>query len=359
MNFKEAEWRINVKELITVIIPVYKVEKYLERCLESVVNQSYSELEIILVDDGSPDRCGVICDKWVQKDNRIKVIHKKNEGLGCARNTGLENASGKFVIFVDSDDYIKVNACERAIACIHEESADGCYFEHMHDYNGEIETRIFSKLKPVYEGKDIIFDFMANTLAPDITKAGRPPIGMSACKIMYRREIIEKYNLRFCSEREYLSEDLFFRLEFCKVAKKIVTLSETLYCYCHNGTSLTTSYRPDRFQAASKMFEKLIKDCKNVDEDNVLRIRCTRSFMGNILVCIKHEIIYMSQNGKKRTYKNIEAICKNILVQKELMNYPISNMPIQTRLLFCAIKKRMVLPVVVLVRLKLQIDKHM
>lgn len=93
-------------DTISVIIPVYKVEKYLDRCIRSVVDQSYRNLEIILVDDGSPDQCGKICDEWAEKDKRIKVIHKENGGLSDARNAGLDIATGEYIGFVDSDDYI-------------------------------------------------------------------------------------------------------------------------------------------------------------------------------------------------------------------------------------------------------------
>lgn len=93
--------------LISVIVPVYKVEKYLDQCIRSIAEQSYRNLEIILVDDGSPDGCGAICDAWAEKDNRIRVIHKENGGAGLARNVGLEAASGELIGFIDSDDYIE------------------------------------------------------------------------------------------------------------------------------------------------------------------------------------------------------------------------------------------------------------
>ena len=99
-------------ELVTVIIPIYKVEKYLDKCVESATRQSYRDLEIILVDDQSPDGCPEICDSWAQRDNRIRVIHKTNEGVGIARNTGLAAASGKYIMFVDSDDYLPTDAVQ-------------------------------------------------------------------------------------------------------------------------------------------------------------------------------------------------------------------------------------------------------
>ena len=96
-------------ELISVIIPVYKVEKYINRCVESVLVQNYHNIEVILVDDGSPDNCGIICDKYAETDSRIKVIHKKNGGLSDARNKGVKKACGDYLLFVDSDDYVLTN----------------------------------------------------------------------------------------------------------------------------------------------------------------------------------------------------------------------------------------------------------
>ena len=95
---------------ISVIVPVYKVEEYLDRCVKSIVEQTHKNLEIILVDDGSPDNCPMMCDKWAEKDSRIKVIHKKNEGVSAARNIGLDNAKGEYIGFVDSDDYLEKEA---------------------------------------------------------------------------------------------------------------------------------------------------------------------------------------------------------------------------------------------------------
>ena len=112
------------KGVVSVVLPIYNVEKYLSRCLESVVNQSYRKLEIILVDDESPDKCPEICDKWAAKDSRIKVIHKKNGGLGYARNTGIENATGEYICFIDSDDYIASDTIEKAYKSGIESKAD-------------------------------------------------------------------------------------------------------------------------------------------------------------------------------------------------------------------------------------------
>lgn len=102
-------------ELVSVVVPVYKVEQYLERCVKSICEQTYQELEIILVNDGSPDRCGEMCEELAQKDNRIQVLHKQNGGLSDARNAGVKLATGKYLLFVDSDDYIAKDLVEKTV----------------------------------------------------------------------------------------------------------------------------------------------------------------------------------------------------------------------------------------------------
>ena len=110
---------------VSIIVPIYNVERYLEACIESILSQTYENFELILVDDGSPDQCGIMCDKYAVQDSRIKVIHKENQGLGMARNTGLDYATGEFVCFVDSDDWIEPNAVE-------------CWIEAQKKYNADI-----------------------------------------------------------------------------------------------------------------------------------------------------------------------------------------------------------------------------
>ena len=111
---------------ISIIVPIYNVEKYLRKCIDSILNQSYDNLQIILVDDGSPDNCPKICDEYLNKDNRIQVIHKSNGGLSSARNAGIKVANGKYIAFIDSDDYIELNMIEKLVNAIEKSNADLC-----------------------------------------------------------------------------------------------------------------------------------------------------------------------------------------------------------------------------------------
>lgn len=104
-----------MEKLVSIIVPVYNVEKYLDQCVNSLINQTYDKIEIILVDDGSKDNSGRLCDEWAKKSNKIKAVHKKNAGLGMARNTGLEHVTGNYVMFIDSDDYLAENVVEKLL----------------------------------------------------------------------------------------------------------------------------------------------------------------------------------------------------------------------------------------------------
>ena len=131
--------------MITVVVSIYKVEKYLNKCLESLLNQTYKDFEIILVDDGSPDKCPVMCDEWGNRDPRIRVFHKENGGLSSARNCGIEHAKGEFIIFPDPDDWVELDYLERILALREEYDADlsicGHYYgENINNKNAKVNS---------------------------------------------------------------------------------------------------------------------------------------------------------------------------------------------------------------------------
>ena len=198
---------------ITIIIPVYNVEKYIDRCIESIIRQTYRNLEIIFVDDGSPDHCPQICDEYAKKDNRIKVVHKKNEGQGLARNDALNIASGDYVTFVDSDDFLALDAIEKLTKA----SKDGLYdvvFSAL--YNSWIPEKggtVLYSHNDLLTGKDGYIKALADlTAAPWDDE--RPALrSMGVCGGLYRTEIIKSNNIRFKSERKVVSEDLLFLYE--------------------------------------------------------------------------------------------------------------------------------------------------
>lgn len=142
-------------EKVTIVVPVYNTEKYLDECIKSIVNQTYENIEVILIDDGSKDNSPKICDKWAQKDSRIQVIHKMNEGAGIARNTGISNASGEYICFFDSDDYIEPYTIEKSLNALLENNADIVLFGFCDiTANGKTKrVHIPNPQKYIYEGK--------------------------------------------------------------------------------------------------------------------------------------------------------------------------------------------------------------
>ena len=215
-----------MKELISIIVPIYKVENYITRCVDSIVNQTYTNLEIILVNDGSPDNCGKICDDYAKKDERIKVIHKQNGGLSDARNAGIEIASGKYISFIDSDDYVEYNYVEILYNSILEHQSDIAISSHKAIYeNGTIlekATRENIILKPKEVLKRILYD---------------EGIDLSAWGKLYKTELFK--NIRYIKGR--LFEDASTTYQLIDKANKISIDSKSTYNYMIRNTSITNN----------------------------------------------------------------------------------------------------------------------
>lgn len=212
--------------MISVIVPVYKAEKYLNRCVESIVNQTYRDLEIILVDDGSPDRSPELCDIWAKKDGRIIVIHKENGGASSARNIGLDTAKGDYISFVDSDDYISENMYEIMLDAASRYKADvvSCG-RTLVNTDGNIELFTLEEEK-TFTGKEALTEFFKGTCFDD-----------ASWDKLYSREIFN--SLRF-KEGE-INEDLVPTVEILGGCDKVVHVGKPLYFYCENSESITGS----------------------------------------------------------------------------------------------------------------------
>lgn len=247
---------------LSIIIPVYKVEKYIDECLESILGQTLKDLEIILVDDGSPDRCPQICDEYSAKDNRIKVVHKNNEGLGLARNSGLEVAAGEYVTFVDSDDKIEQNAYRTLCDYADVKSLDIVRFScNRFNDKGYITPQVEDQELNVFGDEQEIRNIALSIF--DENALGKYGFGGSACMAIFRHSIIEDFHLRFLSEREYISEDYVFSFLVYLHSQKIGIIANTYYHYRVNDESLTRVVRLDRMEKVeqyAKYVAKILKD---------------------------------------------------------------------------------------------------
>ena len=223
--------------LISVIIPVYNVEKYLSRCLESVMKQTYRNIEIIVVDDGSPDNCGKICDEYALKDDRIIVIHKKNAGVSCARNDGIEKAKGKFICFVDSDDYVMPDYIEKLYNVLVDNNADIVTCDYYRNVGNEL-------VKEISTG----FPFMVirNDCQLFYDKSIIEFRAQVPWNKMFKADIISGNKIRFLSDIP-LGEDNLFVIEYVAYAERACFIEDKLYVYTDSDTSICKSSETKSF----------------------------------------------------------------------------------------------------------------
>lgn len=242
--------------IVSIIVPIYKVEQYLNRCVTSLVNQTLKDIEIILVDDGSPDRCPQMCEEWANRDHRIKVVHKKNAGLGYARNSGLEVAKGEYVVFCDSDDSVDTRMYESMYTATEHGKYDVVYCGVNEDqsHGKWVKRNSYNTMRTFVDSPyKVALSFIGET---DITEGHRYVMGCWAA--MYRRSLLEQYNIRQMSEREVLSEDLIFQLQVAKKARKVKFIPDCYYHYHLNSGSLTHSFKETKFDAAFRIREIML-----------------------------------------------------------------------------------------------------
>ena len=244
-------------KLVTVVVPIYGVEKYLDRCVESIVSQSHADLEILLIDDGSKDACPRMCDAWAAKDPRIRVIHKENAGLGMARNTGIEHATGDYICFFDSDDYIAPDTVEKSLALALETGAEIVHFGmHRVDRQGKLAGSVIpAPEKTCFAGAEVQEVLLPDLLDRKNARVRNRDLCLSAWSCLYAMELVRRTGWRFVSERQNISEDSYSILWLYKYVSKAAVLPGAYYYYCENTASLTQTYRTDRFLRIKGFYE--------------------------------------------------------------------------------------------------------
>lgn len=287
------------KPLISVIVPIYNVEQYLDKCITSIVNQSYKNLEIILVDDGATDKCPDICDKWQIKDDRIIVIHKENGGLSDARNTGLEIATGKYISFVDSDDFISkyfvevlyenlINTCSDLIQCSYLK-VNSDYLEKKKKVDANLNTKVFNTKNAL---KSLIEEVDLNQVV---------------WNKLYKKELLQE--IRF--EYSKLNEDDFFSYQVFAKCNKIAYINIPLYYYLVRNDSIMGQHysikRLDGLEARFLRYEFLKKNYKelaSLEKKNLLFF---------IIYCYQMVLKINNKNEKKQAEKIVENYFKKII----------------------------------------------
>ena len=253
-NFKK---KLDMNDLVSIIVPIYKVEPYLRRCLDSIVNQTYTNLEIILVDDGSPDRCPQICDEYATKDNRITVIHKKNGGLSDARNTGLDFCKGEYVSFVDSDDWVANSFIESLIREINNHNADigvANFIRTTSPSSAKINPNYSRNIEEL-DSLQSVKKLWTNNYVTFVTAWGK----------IYKTSLFS--SIRFpkgkIHEDEYTTYKLLYR------ASKTVFLNTPLYFYFQRDDSIMANVSSDSLRILDAMVDRYHFFKKNNEKEIV------------------------------------------------------------------------------------------
>lgn len=231
-----------MKELISVIVPVYKVEKYLGKCVDYLINQTYSNLEIILIDDGSPDGCPALCDAYAKRDKRIKVIHKENGGLSDARNEGMKIATGDYISFIDSDDWIDTDAYQLMMDIMIRYDADivECNFNYVYEH--EIKEKQVNYSKKIFNTEEALSNLISGRIFQSVV-----------WNKIYKRKCMVGIDF----EIGKINEDEFWTYQVFARAKKIVFINKALYYYLQRNTSIMGNYSLKHLDNVEGMFNRM------------------------------------------------------------------------------------------------------
>lgn len=307
---------------VTVVVPVYNVKRYLRQCVESILAQSYPVHEILLVDDGSTDGSSDLCEGLATEHERVRVVHKENAGLGFARNTGLDNLDDEttHVMFVDSDDWLEPGMVETLARALEESDADCVIAGFTKRDDAGVAQFEFKLEDAVWEGEELIHEFIPRVCGSAPSKSDSIP--MSACSSMFTKMNIDDHSLRFPSEREVISEDFVFKFEYLRTCKKVVTSSCVGYSYRTNMSSLTTSYRVDRFEACMYFYDYARRLVVGFEAEGECLLRLKKTLFIYMKMCVSQEVCSVSGKSHREACEAIRKMARDERLLKVIDEYP-------------------------------------
>ena len=273
--------------LVSIVVPVYNTEKYLDRCISSIVEQTYQKLEILLIDDGSTDKSGKICDEWAARDSRIRVIHKKNEGLGITRNHGIDNANGEYICFFDSDDYFSKDAIEKAYKQAKEDHADVVILGRYLVKAGRdpVPVRFYID-KTVYSGKEVCQIFLPDLIGPDTEKGKFTNLSIGSW-VVYSMELIDSTGWQYESENRIISEDIYSQVMLYKDVKTVSVLQTPVYYYVDREGSLSRSYHRYSMRVFNSFYKQMNELVTKCGYDEEVRQRLAYPYFSMVIAYMK------------------------------------------------------------------------
>lgn len=329
-----------MNDLISIVIPVHNAEKYLEKCLESIISQTYLNLEIILVNDSSTDRSENICFEFMEKDKRIKYFYHNESSAGLSRNYGIDKASGEYIIFVDADDFMEKQMCEKMYNAILENNSQACFCS----YNELSDTRrnkIFSKGPNIitYNHKDIKNDLIYSTIYVENNLTKLPLYAV--WNGIYKLEIIKRYNIKFLDENNCLSEDSIFNYTYINRCIKVTVINDALYNHIlYNKNSICSTYSA-RYNNIDLWYNYILNlsSKENINYEKI-EYYLSERYIEFTIVRMRQEILLKKVDFLSKV-KKINEILKNENLKKLIKNIDFKGKSKKRRVLLFFIKKRL------------------
>lgn len=287
--------------MVSIIIPIYNAQKYIKACLESILNQTYQDFEVILVDDGSRDASGEICDHYAEKDRRITVFHRENAGVSATRNFGLDYATGKYVLFIDADDTIEADMLEGCIRLAEKNEAELviCSFRYyMTDDDNRIVENSLGNDACVTDKE--LFDHWFSLLAEK--EILNPPWNK-----LIRKDLLDTNKIRFYEEFS-ICEDMTFSVQILDASKKIVLTGNMYYnYYLKSSGTLVFKFHENYYEALTKFYGCVDKYCSKFTDNNT-QLKLIKTMYVNLIIMFVKQICIKSPWDKKTKYKKMKEI---------------------------------------------------
>lgn len=335
--------------LISIIIPIYNSEKYLDNCLKSILNQTYKNFEVLCVDDGSSDRSVEIINQYVLRDKRVIFYKNRTKGVSAARNYALEKCKGEYVLFVDSDDWIDLDICYEAFKVAKMENADIVLWSYIREYPDQSKPRyILGNQKKIFRKEDM--NYLCRRLYGLIGKELSQPEDantiVTAWGKLYKKEKIG--DLKFVDLKEIgTSEDTLFNMEVFQKCEKAVYIPKCSYHYRKNNVdSVTTRYNPKLYKQWENLYNIIEKKIYSLENPAI----CLEAFYNRIALGLIPYVlnVVVSKNGLKKQYREVKAVLVNKRYQKAFDSLQIKYMPIYWRLFFIFAKVKFSIGVLLL-----------
>ena len=333
--------------LVSIIVPIFNMEKYLVDCVNSLLNQTYKNIEILLINDGSTDNSPTICDEIVDKDKRIRVFHKENGGTATARNLGIEQANGEYLTFIDPDDYLSDNTIEVCVNKIIENNLDVVRFNYVKeftDYSEKKKNTLLSESVIVGEDCKTICRKLVGLIGEELRSPESQNFLASVCFSLYKKSVITENDIKFTPMQEIASfSDGLFNIEVYAKMSSFLFIDEAFYHYRKdNNESCTSKYRANFMPRQLVLFDKIENIIKDFESEDFLIA------LNNRIALSSREMCYVALQNKtkfKVKYAEVKSILKNKKIRECLKNSKLKNLPFKWKVYYFFAKHKMALGV--------------